>query len=87
MPLKNETAAIRICGNCVYANRRLQSREIRLLRRKVHFKQHYLANLKRYANPLRDKKVLCRKENINVSLLEEACAFWRPSNSPAMVPK
>jgi len=85
MSPKSETAVLRICGNCVHANRRLEPHELRFLIRKAYFKQHYLANLRRYANPLRDKKVICRKENINVSPLEEACAFWRPSLSPEMV--
>lgn len=87
MSLKSETAMLRICGNCIHANRRLESHEVQFLIRKAYLKQHYLANLRRYANPLRDKRVLCRKENINVSPLEEACAFWRPSLSPEMVLK
>ena len=81
MPLKSETAMLRICGNCMYASRRLESHEIQKLKRKARFREQYLTNLvlsRRYAKPLRDEKVLCRRENINVSLLDEACAFWRP---------
>jgi len=34
--------------------------------------------LRRYSKTLRDAKVFCRREKIDVSLLAEACAFWRP---------
>jgi len=81
MSLKSETTTLRICGNCVHATRELEPNEIRVLTRTVHFNQRYLTNLvlaRRYAKPLRDDEMLCRKENIEVSLLEEACAFWRP---------
>jgi len=73
--------SLRICGNCMHANQRVESHEIQKLERKAHFKQQYftyLVSLRRYANPIRNAKVLCRRENINVSLLDEACAFWRP---------
>ena len=70
MSLKSETAMI--CGNCMHANERLGPLEIQNLKRRAHFKR-YLNYLRRYA----DVKVLCRKENIEVCVLEEACAFWK----------
>jgi len=81
MSLKSETTELRICGNCRYAGRRLEPNEIRFLAGRVHFNEQHLTNLvisRRYTNPLRDVKVLCRRENINVGLLDDACAFWRP---------
>ena len=71
--LKSETVMLRICGNCMYADQRLEPREIQKLKREA-----YLVMLRRHANSLRDARVLCRRENINVGLLDEACAFWRP---------
>jgi len=84
MSLKSETTTLRICGNCVHATRELEPSEIRFLTGKVHFNQRYLTNLvlaRRYAKPLGDDEMLCHKENMKVSLLEEACAFWRPRHS------
>jgi len=81
MSLKSETTVLRVCGNCVYASRRLETGEIQFLTRKVHFNQRYLTNLvlsRRYTKTSRDVKVFCQRENINISLLDEACAFWRP---------
>jgi len=55
-------------------------------KRKTHFKQQHfshLASLRRYPKPSRDKKVLCQRENIKVSLLEKACAFWEPHTDNA----
>lgn len=73
MVMKSETAKLRICGNCMHASRKLESREIQKLKGNV----NYLVFLRRYYNPLRDKKTLCRKEDIEVGVLEEACAFWK----------
>jgi len=86
MSLKSEMTTLRICGNCMYASQRLEPNEIRLLTRKIHFNQRYMTNLvisRRYAK--RNEKVLCRRENINVSLLDEACAFWRPHRQRSQV--
>ena len=79
MLLKSETFMLRICGNCTYAKARLEPDEIKKLER-AYFKHQYsayVALLRRRANPLRDAKALCRKENIQVGILEEACAFWK----------
>ena len=73
--------SLRICGNCMHADQRLESHEIQKLQIKAHFKQQYstyLVFLRRYANPLRDAKVLCQREKINIGLLDEVCAYWRP---------
>jgi len=81
IPLKDKTTMPRICGNCMYASRRLKLNEILLLTGKAPFHQRYPTNLvllKRYFKPLRDKKVRCRREKINVRLLDKACAFWKP---------
>jgi hypothetical protein len=76
MSLKSETTVLRICGNCVYASRRIEFREIQKMKRMVHPKQQYRVLLRRYVNSL-DAKVHCRMEDIRVGLLDEACAFWR----------
>ena len=81
IPLKDKTTMLRVCGNCMYASRRLKLNEILLLTGKVHFHQRYSTNLvllKKAVNPLRDKKAFCRREKINVRLLDKACAFWNP---------
>jgi len=86
MSLEGETTTVRICGNCKYASRRLEPNEIRFLTREAHFNQRYLTNLvvlRRYAK--RNEKVLCRRENIYVSLLDETCAFWRPHRQRSQV--
>jgi len=76
--LKNETVMLRICGSCAYAKGRPESEEMEKLKRVFlrHQSCAYLALLRRSAN-LRDAKVFCRKENIEVGVLEEACAFWK----------
>ena len=78
MLLKSETVMLRICGSCAYANDRLANDEMEKLERAFlkHQYSAYLALLRRSAN-LRDAKVFCRKENIEVGVLEEACAFWK----------
>ena len=78
MLLKSETVMLRICGSCTYANGRLAHDEMEKLERAFlkHQYSAYLALLRRSTN-LRDAKVFCRKENIEVGVLEEACAFWK----------
>ena len=79
MLLKSETFMLRICGNCAHATCSPEHDEIKKLERAYlkHQYSAYVALLRRRANPLRDAKTLCRKENIQVGILEEACAFWK----------
>ena len=76
--LKNETVMLRICGNCAHAKGRPESEEMEKLESVYpkHQSCAYLALLRRSAE-LRTAKVLCRKENTEVGVLEEACAFWK----------
>ena len=71
MMLKSET--LRICGNCKYADQRLDFHEIQKSK-----KEAYLFLLRRHASSLKDAEVLCQREHISVSLIDEACAFWKP---------
>lgn len=71
MSLKKNAA--KICGYCMYSSRRLESDEIEKMERGDH-----LVILRKYSKTLRDTKVFCRKEKIEVGLLDEACAFWIP---------
>jgi len=63
---------LRVCGGCIHTDKRLEPREIQNMK-----KGGYLVMLRRYSKTLRDTKVFCRRERIEVSLLDEACAFWR----------
>ena len=81
IPLKDKTTMLRVCGNCMYASRRLELKEILRLTGKVNFHQRYSTNLvllNRYVKSIRNKEVLCRTEKINVRLLDKACALWKP---------
>jgi len=67
---------LRICGNCTYASDQLKHAEIRFLA-KVNFQQGGFLAKRRANNRVKEKRMLCKKENVEVSNLEEACAFWR----------
>ena len=69
---------LRICGTCEYANTRLEPAEIQVLNRKVNVVYQGRILLRRnHIKHLKDKKVLCRKEKIKVSILEKGCVFWK----------
>ena len=70
MMLRSET--LRICGNCKYADQRLYFHEI--LKSK---KEACLFLARRHVSSLKDAKTLCQKEHISVSVMDEACAFWK----------
>jgi len=73
MLLKGKTAMLKICGNCRYASRKLEPMEIRLLTKRVHLNQRYSTNLtlpRICSSLLRDAEVFCRRENVNVGLLD-----------------
>jgi hypothetical protein len=67
---------LRICGNCTYASEQLEHAEIRFLV-KVNFQQGGFLARRRVNSRVKEKKMLCKKENVRVSNLEQACAFWR----------
>jgi len=81
MSLKSETVMLRVCGNCTYANGGLTHSEIEKLERAylryVETEHAYLVLLRRCANHLKGAKVLCRKENTEMGVFEEACALWK----------
>ena len=64
---------LRVCGGCIHADQRLEPRKIQNMKM-----GGYLVMLRRYSKTLRDTKVFCRREKIDVSLLDEVCAFFRP---------
>ena len=70
---EGETATLKICGNCGYASRKLEPMEIRLLTQRVYLNQRYSPNLtlpRICSSLLRDAEVFCRRENVNVGLLD-----------------
>jgi hypothetical protein len=79
--LKSETVMLRICGNCAHAKGGFEPEEIEKLERAysgyVKNEHVYLALLRRCATHLKDAKVLCRKEDTEMGVFEEACAFWK----------
>jgi len=69
---------LRICGTCEYANTRLEPAEVQVLNLKVSVVYQDRVLLRRSnIKHLKDKKVLCRKEKIKVSILERGCIFWK----------
>jgi hypothetical protein len=81
MPMKSRMVALRICGNCAHAKGSLRYEEIDKLERAYvkYFENEraFLALLRRQAKRLKETKILCRKENTEMSVFEEACAFWK----------
>ena len=81
MWLRSETVVLKVCGNCAYAKGSFEQEEIRKFERaylEYDENQHaYLALLRRCADHLKEAKVLCRKENTEVGVFEEACALWK----------
>lgn len=71
MSLKTET--LRICGNCKFADQRLELHEFPKSK-----KEAYMIWLRRHSNSLNHTETLCQREHINVRLVDEACAFWKP---------
>jgi len=67
---------LRICGNCTYASEQLEHAEVRFLV-KVNFQQGGFLAKRRANSRVKEKKVLCNKENVEVSNLEQACALWK----------
>lgn len=67
---------LRICGNCTYASEQLEHAEIQFLV-KVNFQQGGFLAKRRANSRVKERRMLCKKENMQVSNLEEACAFWR----------
>jgi hypothetical protein len=81
MSLRSETFVLRVCGNCAHAKGSSEPEEIEELKRAysryVKSEHACLALLRRFANHLKDAKVLCQKENTEMCVFEEACAFWK----------
>jgi len=76
--MKGGANMLRICGNCTYASKQLEHAEIRFLV-KVNFQQGGFLAKRRANGRVKEKKMLCKKESVKVSNLEQACAFWRTS--------
>ncbi len=78
MSLRNEAIVLRVCGNCKYSSGDLSSEDMRNLERVYLDCLSKMANLdalRKQANGLRDKSVLCGKEKMNA--FNEACGHWR----------
>ena len=71
-PMMLKSELLRICGNCKHADKRLDFHEIQKPK-----KEAYLFLARRHASSLKDAKTLCQKEHISVSVMDEACAFWK----------
>ncbi len=71
MSLKTEI--LRICGNCKFADQRLEFHEFPNSK-----KEAYLIWLRRHSNSTNHAETLCQREHINVKIVDEACAFWKP---------
>ncbi len=67
------THELRICGNCKFADQRVELHDFPNAK-----KEAYLIWLRRHSKSKNDSETLCQKEHVNVSLLEEACALWKP---------
>ena len=70
--LKNEK--LQICGNCKFAKQKLEFHRYPKSKRET-----YMIWLRKHSNSLKNNETLCQIEHINVLLVEEACAFWKPS--------